>query len=90
MKRSRYLPSKPEPKAESDSCGDDIRGRPRKAAWKRIRELVRELHAADPTKQRSLLAFDAHERAKLEFDEKDLPSVQTIIRQMKNILGTEG
>lgn len=83
-------PPKPAPTVESASCGDDVRGRPQKAAWQRIRELVRELHAADPTRQRSLLAFDAHERAKLEFDEKDLPSVKTIIRRMKNILGTEG
>ena len=69
---------------------EDVRGRPQKAAWKRIRELVRELHAADPTTKRSALASDARKKAKLEFDEKDLPSANTIIRQMKYILGAEG
>ncbi|MDR3528286.1 MAG: hypothetical protein P4L57_13505 [Rhizomicrobium sp.] len=69
---------------------EDMRGRPQKAAWKRIRELVRELHTASPTTKRSALASDAREKAKLEFDEKDLPSANTIVRQMKNILGAEG
>ncbi len=74
----------------SDPSADDLRGRPRKAAWRRIRELVRELHAADPGKKRSALASDAREKARLEFDEKDLPSANTIVRQMKTIIGTEG
>jgi hypothetical protein len=36
-----------------------------------------------------VLAYYAYANAKLEFDEKELPSVKTIIRQMKNILGPD-
>ena len=76
--------------ADAGDSTEDVRGRPQKAAWRRIRELVRELHDADPKAKRSALASDAREKAKLEFDEKDLPSANTIVRQMKIILGTEG
>ncbi|WP_136661673.1 hypothetical protein [Nitratireductor sp. XY-223] len=69
-----------------DTTGKMQRGRPRKAAWARIEALVRELHAANPETPRSVLAFDAHKIAAQEFDEKDLPSLETIQRRMKTIL----
>jgi hypothetical protein len=69
---------------------DALRGRPRKAGWPRVEELIREMHAAQPDSPRSMLAYDAHKIAATEFDEKDLPSLETITRQMKTILGAEG
>jgi hypothetical protein len=51
--------------------------------------LIREQHAANPATPRSALAFDAYKIAATEFDEKDLPSLETVTRQMKNILATE-
>jgi hypothetical protein len=65
------------------------RGRPRKAAWPRIEALVREMHAADPATPRSVVAFDAHKQAAAEFDEKDLPSLETVQRHIKSILESE-
>jgi len=65
------------------------RGRPRKAAWPRIEALIREMHAADPAMPRSVLAFDAHKQASAEFDEKDLPSLETVQRHVKSILESE-
>ena len=47
---------------------------------------MRELHAANPETPRSVLAFDAHKAASREFDEKDLPSLETVQRQMKRLL----
>jgi hypothetical protein len=69
---------------------DVMRGRPRKTAWIRIRQLICDRHAAQPKLSRYVLAHDAYETAKTEFREKDLPSLETIIRQMKNILATRG
>jgi hypothetical protein len=69
---------------------DALRGRPRKAGWRRVEELIREMHAAHPDSPRSVLAYDAHKIAATEFDEKDLPSLETVTRQMKTILGPEG
>lgn len=76
------------------SRADDVtteapRGRPRKAAWPRIEALIKEMHTANPETPRSVLAFDAHKIAATEFDEKDLPSLETIQRQMKSILDTD-
>jgi hypothetical protein len=68
---------------------DLSRGRPGKAAWGRVGELVRELHAAHPKKKRSALAFEALKIAATEFDKKDLPSVETVVRRMKEILGED-
>lgn len=69
------------------SISDASRGRPRKAGWPRIEELILELHAANPELSRDALAYDAHKIASTEFDEKALPSRETITRQMKTILG---
>jgi hypothetical protein len=69
---------------------DALRGRPRKSGWRRVEELIREMHAAHPDSPRSVLAYDAHKIAATEFDEKDLPSLETVTRQMKTILGPEG
>lgn len=69
---------------------DALRGRPRKAGWRRVEELIREMYAAHPDLPRSVLAYDAHKIAATEFDEKDLPSLETVTRQMKTILGPEG
>ncbi|WP_419914639.1 hypothetical protein [Hoeflea sp.] len=68
------------------TAGKMQRGRPRKAAWARIEALVRELYAANPETPRGVLAFDAHKAATREFDEKDLPSLETVQRQMKHLL----
>lgn len=35
---------------------DALRGRPRKAGWHRVEELIREMHAAHPDTPRSMLA----------------------------------
>lgn len=72
------------------STSDASRGRPRKAGWPRIEELIRGLHAANPDLPRDALAYDAHKMALREFDEKDLPSRETITRQMKSILRSAG
>ena len=70
-------------------AADAARGRPRKAGWRRVEELVLAMHAADPAAPRSVLAFDARKAAATEFDEKELPSLATITRRMKAILGPE-
>ncbi len=62
------------------------RGRPRKPGWQRAIQLVRELHVTHPDMKHGALAFEAHRRAALEFDVKDLPSMGTILRHMKSIL----
>jgi hypothetical protein len=72
-----------------EAAAEAPRGRPRKAAWPRIETLIREMHAADPATPRSVLAFDAHKQASAEFDEKDLPSLETVQRQVKSILESE-
>ncbi len=69
-----------------DTSSEAPRGRPRKAAWPRIKELVRELHSANPETPHKVLAFDARKIAAGEFGEKDLPSLETIQRQMKRLL----
>lgn len=71
-------------------ASDALRGRPRKAGWRRVEELIREMHAAHPDSPRSVLAYDTRKIAATEFDEKDLPSLETVTRQMKTILGPEG
>lgn len=64
------------------------RGRPPKAAWERIKQLVRDLHTKHPQKKRSSLAFEARREALKEFDEIHLPSEATIVGRMKDIIGT--
>ena len=62
------------------------RGRPSKAAWPEIKTYIRNTHAANPKTPLGALAFDAHKAAAATFARKDLPSIQTIQRQMKQIL----
>lgn len=72
-----------------DAASSDVeRGRPPKAAWDRIYELVRDLHTKHPQMKRSSLAFEARREALKEFDEIHLPSLTTIERRMKEIIGT--
>ena len=52
--------------------------------------LVRELHAANPQMKQYTLAVEARKKALCEFDEKDLPSVQTIVRHLKSIPRVQG
>jgi hypothetical protein len=93
LKEAPPPPSSPdvkhvEPGAEPAKANAN-RGRPRKAGWPRLEQLIREMRAANPATPRSVLAFDAYKIAATEFDEKDLPSLETVTRQMKNILATE-
>lgn len=69
---------------------DDARGRPRKAGWDRLGQVIRDMHTANPGAKHSALAFEARKLVAQEFDEKDLPSVQTLLRQMKRILEGRG
>lgn len=39
--------------------------------------------------KRSALAFEALKMAAKEFDEKELPSVETVVRKMKSILAAK-
>jgi hypothetical protein len=71
--------------AASSNCE---RGRPPKAAWDRIIEIARTLHTKYPKLKRCTLAHDARSKALKEFHEKDLPSLTTIERRMKDIIGT--
>lgn len=64
------------------------RGRPPKAAWDRITQIVRDLHTKYPTMKLSALALDAYREAMREFDEIHLPSPSTIERSMKSIIGS--
>ncbi len=73
-----------------ETAAEVSRGRPPKAAWPRIEALIREMYAANPETPRSVLAFDAHKAAAAEFDEKDLPSLETVQRRMKRILELDG
>lgn len=72
-----------------DTSSEKQQGRPRKAAWPRIEEIVRELHKAEPGLLKKELAYRAYEIVAKEFDEMDLPSSGTIIRQMSNILNED-
>jgi hypothetical protein len=62
-----------------------LRGRPRKASWPRIVQLVRQLASEHPDWQRKRLAFEAWNRAREEFSESELASVATIQRSMVEI-----
>lgn len=70
------------------ASSDAERGRPPKAAWDRIIEIARTLHTKYPKLKRSTLAHNARSEALKEFHEKDLPSLTTIERRMKDIIGT--
>jgi hypothetical protein len=63
------------------------RGRPPKRAWERIFAIARDIYSHNPHLKRSALAVETRRVARLEFDETDLPSVKTIERRMKEIIG---
>jgi hypothetical protein len=65
-----------------------LRGRPRKASWPRIVQLVRQLASEHPDWQRKHLAFEAWNRAREEFSDSELASVATIQRSMVEIFDT--
>ena len=62
------------------------KGRPRKAGWDRVEDLVHALHRADSRKLRKVLAHEAYATALSEFPENELPTVETIVRNMVKIL----
>jgi hypothetical protein len=62
------------------------RGRPRKPGWMRVEQLIREMHAANPAMPLGTLAFDACKQAAAEYPKRDLPSWETVLRNMKAIL----
>jgi hypothetical protein len=74
-----------EPCAETPKANAD-RGRPRKAGWPRIEQLIREMHAANPAMPLGTLAFDACKQAAADYPKQDLPSWETVLRNMKTIL----
>ena len=61
-------------------------GRPQKAGWTRVVQLVHQLRAEHPHWQKKLLAYEAWQIAQGEFSKTELPSVATIQRSMAEIL----
>lgn len=62
------------------------RGRPRMPAWEFIKIWAFKLKADHPDIQNKELAGRLYERAATLFDEKDMPSEATIVRQLAKIL----
>jgi hypothetical protein len=80
-------PTDSEPlKRADESPAKPPRGRPRKSGWRRLEQLAREMHAANPAMPLGTLAFDACKHAAAEFPRQDLPSWETVLRHMKAIL----
>jgi hypothetical protein len=52
----------------------------------RVEQLIREMHAANPAVPLGTLAFDACKQAAVEYPKQDLPSWETVLRNMKSIL----
>lgn len=82
--------SQPADRSASDSAENahakPPRGRPRKPGWMRVEQLIREMHAANPAMPLGTLAFDACKQAAAEYPKRDLPSWETVLRNMKTIL----
>ncbi|MFZ1892976.1 MAG: hypothetical protein WAU59_02650 [Rhodoplanes sp.] len=74
------------PVSAEDSHAKPPRGRPRKPGWMRVEQLIREMHAANPAMPLGTLAFDACKQAATEYPKRDLPSWETVLRNMKIIL----
>ncbi len=64
-------------------------GRPKKSGWVFIEDFVRKLHKRYPKMQRKDLAYSSWTLAAKKFDEKDLPSLETIQRKIGEILSKE-
>lgn len=52
----------------------------------RIGQLIREMHAVNPSMPLGTLAFDACKQAAAEYPKRDLPTWETVLRNMKTIL----
>ncbi|WP_417624035.1 hypothetical protein [Paremcibacter congregatus] len=91
--RLRLVPPAEATTASPEAANDNVtaedlsaRGRPRKAGWDRIGELVRELHQTESGKLRKVLAYEAYARALNEFPENELPTISSIVRNMSRLL----
>jgi hypothetical protein len=74
------------PESAENAHAKPPRGRPRKPGWMRVEQLIREMHAANPAMPLGTLAFDACKQAAAEYPKRDLPSWETVLRNMKIIL----
>ena len=74
------------PESAENAHAKPPRGRPRKPGWMRVEQLIREMHAANPAMPLGTLAFDACKQAAAEYPKGDLPSWETVLRNMKIIL----
>ena len=61
-------------------------GRPELPGWRIVREYIVKLRDADPEKPYKVLAHEARQEALKHCDELDVPSENTILRRMKEIL----
>jgi len=61
-------------------------GRPELPGWRIVREHIVKLRDADPEKPHKVLAHEARQEALKHCDELDVPSENTILRRMKEIL----
>jgi hypothetical protein len=61
-------------------------GRPELPGWRIVREHIIKLRDADPEKPHKVLAHEARQEALKHCDKLDVPSENTILRRMKEIL----
>lgn len=86
-KGSEQSSTQPTDKADAFVAGSRPQGRPHKAAWPRVVQLVHQLRSEHPDWQKRRLAYEAWQLASREFNKSELPSVATIQRRMAGILG---
>ena len=73
-------------KADSAPARSRLQGRPHKAGWRRVVQIVHQLHGEHPDWQKKRLAFEAWRLSSREYSKSELPSVATIQRRMAWIL----
>jgi hypothetical protein len=61
-------------------------GRPKLPGWRIVREHIVKAYDADPEKPFKILAHEARQESLKHCDERDVPSENTILRRMKEIL----
>jgi len=61
-------------------------GRPELPGWRIVREHIVKSYDADPEKPFKILAYEARQEALKHCDKRDVPSENTILRRMKEIL----
>ncbi len=61
-------------------------GRPELPGWRIVREHIVKAYDADPEKPFKILAYEARQEALKSRDQRDVPSENTILRRMKEIL----